>query len=558
LKKTANRFLINLIIGDFGKKILPFSKPKNYFSMKRLLLLLAFMATTLTYAQRNCGSTEYLQQQLNADPEIQQNMNEIERLTQKYVQTQFKSANAVISIPVVVHVVYNRRSASQNISNAQIASQIAILNQDFRRLNSDANNTWPQAADSEIEFCLASIDPSGNTTSGITRKRSNKSSFSYSNDGVKFSSSGGTNAWPTSDYLNIWVCNLGSGLLGYAQFPGGGASTDGVVVDYAYFGNTGTATAPFDLGRTTTHEVGHWLNLRHIWGDGGCGVDDFCGDTPESDAPNYNCATGHVSCLTADMVENYMDYSDDACMNLFTTDQKDRMNALFQPNGFRAGLLSSNGCGTGGPPVATCTDNIQNGQETGIDCGGPDCPDCPTTSCDAPTNLSSTPKRGGKAAKLDWSAIAGASNYTVELKASSSSNWQSFSASSNTIQITGLIKGTSYDWRVRTNCGSTNSAFASQTFIAGQSARLNSEQVLLAYPNPSSDLLYIEYSSSNENENYFSLVSLDGKRVLNLTYSPNLGMNALELDVSTLKTGIYILQIQTGNGIQTKRISVIH
>jgi hypothetical protein len=120
LKKTANRFLINLIIGDFGKKILTFSKPKNYFSMKRLLLLLAFMATTLTYAQRNCGSTEYLQQQLNADPEIQQNMNEIERLTQKYVQTQFKSANAVISIPVVVHLVYNRRSASQNISNAQM------------------------------------------------------------------------------------------------------------------------------------------------------------------------------------------------------------------------------------------------------------------------------------------------------------------------------------------------------------------------------------------------------------------------------------------------------
>ena len=526
--------------------------------MKRLLLLLALMATTLTYAQRNCGSTEYLQQQLNADPEIQQNMNEIERATQEYVQTQFKTANAVISIPVVVHVVYNRRSASQNISNAQIASQIAILNQDFRRLNSDANNTWPQAADSEIEFCLASTDPSGNPTSGVTRKRSNKSSFSYSNDGVKFSSSGGTNAWPTSDYLNIWVCNLGSGLLGYAQFPGGGASTDGVVVDYAYFGNTGTATAPFDLGRTTTHEVGHWLNLRHIWGDGGCGVDDFCGDTPESDAPNYNCATGHVSCLTTDMVENYMDYSDDACMNLFTTDQKDRMNALFQPNGFRAGLLSSSGCGTGGPPVATCTDGIQNGQETGIDCGGPDCPSCPTTSCDAPSNLSSTPKRGGKAAQLGWNSVSGASNYTVDLKATSSSNWQSFSTSSNSITITGLTKGISYDWRVRANCGSSNSTFSTQTFTAGQSARLNNEQVFLAYPNPSNDILFIEYSSSTESKTFISLISSDGKILMSNSHSSELGVNAVELDMSSFESGIYVIQIKNESGLRTKRISVIH
>jgi hypothetical protein len=154
--------------------------------------------------------------------------------------------------------------------------------------------------------------------------------------------------------------------------------------------------------------------------------------------------------------------------------------------------------------------------------------------------------------------VAGASNYTVEIKLSSASNWQSFSASSNSIQISGLTKGSSYDWQVRANCGSTNSAYSSQTFIAGQSARLSSEQLLLVYPNPSSDVLNIEYSSLNENENYVSIMSLDGKCILNLKHSSNLGMNTLELDVSSLKTGIYILQIQTGNGIRTKRISVIH
>jgi hypothetical protein len=246
------------------------------------------------------------------------------------------------------------------------------LNKDFRRLNSDANNTWPQAADVQVEFCLASIDPAGNSTSGITRTPTSTTAFG-TNDQMKFTSSGGKDAWPTASYLNIWVCDISGGILGYAQFPGGSATTDGVVVDYQYFGTTGTATAPFNLGRTATHEVGHWLNLRHIWGDGGCTVDDFVNDTPVSDAPNFGCATGHVSCGTVDMVQNYMDYSDDACMNLFSAGQKTRMQALFAPGGFRAGLLNSPGCG--GTP-ATCTDGVQNGQETGVDCGGPTCPAC--------------------------------------------------------------------------------------------------------------------------------------------------------------------------------------
>ena len=269
-------------------------------------------------------------------------------------QQRAANQNAVVTIPVVFHVVY--RTATENISAEQIQSQLDVLNDDFRRLNADVDDIWPQAADTEIEFCLASFDPQGNPTDGILRVSTTVNGFG-TNDAVKSASSGGSDAWPYNEYLNFWVCNIGGGILGYAQFPGGSASTDGVVCGYQYTGTTGTATSPFDLGRTATHEVGHWLNLRHIWGDGGCGASDFVDDTPDSDGPNYGCALGNVACNTTDMVQNYMDYSDDACMNLFTQGQTDRMLALFQPGGFRAGLLESNGCAPACEVSCGCTDD---------------------------------------------------------------------------------------------------------------------------------------------------------------------------------------------------------
>ncbi len=343
--------------------------------MRLLLCLAVILCSVSLKAQRNCGSMEHLNHQIQEDPKFYNNIKTIERATQHIVKNPDKAVNGIISIPVVVHVVYN--TASENLSTSQIQSQITILTEDFRRQNSDANGTWPQAADTEIEFCLASVDPNGNATSGITRTSTSVTSFS-SNDNVKFDASGGKDAWPAADYLNFWVCDLSGTLLGYAQFPGGSPSTDGIVCDYLYVGNEGTATAPFDLGRTATHEVGHWLNLRHIWGDGNCNFDDFVSDTPTSDASNGGCATGHVSCGTVDMVENYMDYSNDACMNLYTDGQKTRMRAIFDTGGARESLLNSNGCGNGTPP--TCSDGIQNGNETGVDCGGPDCPVCPPCS----------------------------------------------------------------------------------------------------------------------------------------------------------------------------------
>jgi hypothetical protein len=338
------------------------------------IILGLLLVGNLTYAQRNCASMEVLEQQIENDPKRADELKKIENQIQHFVNNpDSRVVNGVVTIPVVVHVVWN--TSAENISDAQILSQITVLTEDFRRLNADQDASWPQAADTEIEFCLASVDPNGNPTTGITRTQTSVSSWN-TNDQMKFTSSGGRDAWPRSDYLNIWVVDLCCGILGYAQFPGGPASTDGIVCDYQYFGTIGTATPPFNLGRTGTHEVGHWLNLRHIWGDGGCGVDDFVSDTPTSDNPNYGCPIGHVSCGTTDMVQNYMDYTDDACMNLYTNGQKTRMQALFNPGGFRNSLLSSPGCGNSNPP--TCNDGIQNGNETGVDCGGPDCPACPT------------------------------------------------------------------------------------------------------------------------------------------------------------------------------------
>lgn len=309
------------------------------------LMTILLIAPIFTFGQRNCETMPHLEQLQQMNPLMIRKMMAIEQHTQNYIRNHEHEARAVVTIPVVFHVVY--RTSTENISTAQLQTQLDVLNEDFRRLNSDADNTWSQAADSEIEFCLASVDPNGNPTTGITRTSTTVNGFG-TNDAVKFNSSGGKDAWPASDYLNFWVCNIGGGILGYAQFPGGAAATDGVVNDYRYTGTIGTATAPFNLGRTATHEVGHWLNLRHIWGDGGCSVDDFVGDTPTSDGPNYGCTPTHVSCNSTDMVQNYMDYSDDACMNLFTAGQKARMQALFAPGGFRASLLNSNGCGTGG------------------------------------------------------------------------------------------------------------------------------------------------------------------------------------------------------------------
>lgn len=312
----------------------------------RLIILCVFLCNSLMSQQINrCGSYEYLQQQLSEDPERAENLKRLEDFTANRIH----QPGVVVTIPVVFHVVYE--NSTENISATRIQEQLTVLNEDFRKLNADAANIPSHfqsvAADSEINFCLATQDPAGNPTTGITRTQTTVSEFS-SNDDIKFSSMGGADIWNRNQYLNIWIGDLGSSLLGYAQFPGGAASTDGVVLHYQYTGKTG-AFAPYNKGRTATHEVAHWLNLLHIWGDdnGACTVSDGVNDTPNQADETYNCPTAiDISCNNGpngDMWMNFMDYTDDACMIMFTQGQKSRMAATLNLD--RITLKTSLGCG---------------------------------------------------------------------------------------------------------------------------------------------------------------------------------------------------------------------
>jgi len=291
-----------------------------------------------TPIRRMCGAMEVHMRLVESDPDMRKRRAQIHAATEIMVArgTAFKRVAAKkvpVAIPVVVHVVY--KTAAENISLAQIQTQIDALNRDYSAVNPDKSNApavWQGLiVDSQIRFALATKDPSGKATNGITRDKTRLASFS-THDEVKRKATGGADPWPSNKYLNLWVCTLGGGLLGYAQFPGGPAATDGVVILNTAFGTTGTATAPFNLGRTATHEVGHWLNLNHIWGDtSDCSGTDHVSDTPKAQLPNYDSPKfPHISCSNGpngDMFVNYMDYVDDRIMVMFTHGQVARMQA---------------------------------------------------------------------------------------------------------------------------------------------------------------------------------------------------------------------------------------
>ncbi len=280
---------------------------------------------------RKCASYEVLEQQLANDPSLRKRMDEIETFTKKFERdpSMQRLVNGVMEIPVVVNVIY--RSAAENISQAQIQSQIDVLNEDYGGTNSDishvpSNFTSVKAGNTQIHFTL----------DAIVRKSTNKKSWS-ANDAMKKGSQGGIDPTSPTTKLNIWVCTLGQSLLGYAQFPGGNSATDGVVILNSAFGSRakyagGYYTSSYDLGRTATHEVGHWFNLRHIWGDSNCG-NDLVGDTPLHNSANYGCpaANSRSTCTGTPvmMTMNYMDYTDDACMYMFTAGQRTRMQATW-------------------------------------------------------------------------------------------------------------------------------------------------------------------------------------------------------------------------------------
>lgn len=313
-----------------------------------------------------CGTTEYedfLRRHFPGRLTTEQFEDWLRPLIQK-AKNEKSQNGGIITIPVVVHVIHGGQAVgtAPNIVDEQVMSQITVMNQDYRKLTGTPGfNTNAVGADVQIQFALAKVDPNGNPTNGIDRVNLCQSSFKK--DAIDAFVKPET-IWDPTQYMNMWSVAFASpntNLLGYAQFPdgsnlpgldplGGYGKTDGVVANFATFGTSDLNTngtfllsAPYDKGRTMTHEVGHFLGLRHIWGDATCG-DDYCADTPTAHTSNGGCPTNIASCndpLVMEMVQNYMDYTNDTCMNIFTINQKDRITAVMNNSPRRASLKTS-------------------------------------------------------------------------------------------------------------------------------------------------------------------------------------------------------------------------
>lgn len=331
--------------------------------MKSILLTLiaGFSAISFSQELHRCFTYEAMQYQETLTPGYLQSVNEVFHRAKQHVS---QDRSTVYTIPVVVHIVYN--TPEENLPDSVIFNQIASLNADYRRLNADTVNLRDTfqtiVGDSFIEFQLATTDPAGNPTNGITRTQTNVTSFldiwSFSAEDVKSTADGGIDPWTQEDYLNIWVCDMSFNgtpfVLGYATPPDGlphwpagstNGMSDGVVIQYQAFGGNNPnaldlGNGPIEvLGRTASHEVGHYLGLRHIWADGGCTEEDGIDDTPNADAQSdQDCDTTKNTCTDnitglgdlPDMVENYMDYSAESCQNSFTKGQVDMMRSILE------------------------------------------------------------------------------------------------------------------------------------------------------------------------------------------------------------------------------------
>lgn len=318
-----------------------------------------------------CATTEYEQFLREQNPKMEsaeqfENWMAQKIEEQRSIQEVASQSGGIIYIPVVVHVIHNGDAygTNENITDEQVQSQITVMNQDFRRITGTPGfNSNPVGADTQVEFVLAKVDPNGNPTNGINRVNLCQESWST---GAINSTVKPTTIWDPTLYMNMWSVNFSDGsLLGYAQFPestlGGltttaqSATTDGVVAGYRFFGSSaltaGAFQAPYDRGRTMTHEVGHFLGLRHIWGDTNtCPATnttadkDFVADTPAANAPNYGCVANTNTCPSNpgnDMIENYMDYTDDTCMNIFTVGQASRITTVMNNSPRRSSLRTS-------------------------------------------------------------------------------------------------------------------------------------------------------------------------------------------------------------------------
>ena len=462
-----------------------------------------------------CHSTENLMHQIAEHPEMRQSIEGIERqIAQFTTDNHVITRGGQITIPVVVHVVY--RTDAENITIAQIQSQIDALNRDYNKQNSDISKVPTDfsgvAANCQIRFQLASRDPQAKSTTGIVRYATTKTNWGAKDD-IKLPSKGGFANWNPSKYLNIYVCNIGDNILGFSSFPSSPENLDGIVIDYTAFGTLGTARSPFNKGRTCVHEVGHWLNLLHVWGDIDCGTDNV-EDTPQQkqahygsiSTPQYSTCTGKT---TRDMSMNFMDYVHDDCMFMFTEGQKKRIQAIFAY--VRTSILTSDGCTDVAP--TTCT------------------VDKPTI-----TNIKTT------SANITWNEIMGMKKYTFEYKLAGTTQWTVSQTSQFSIAISGLKSGAIYSCRLKGDCNDSNYSdeITFNTASVSDAQKADSTNFSI-YPNPvvhDVNIMFEVFQDGLVNVQIF-----DSNGILRTQAAKNITKTtpAVSFDLTELPSGYYLV-----------------
>ncbi len=521
--------------------------------MKNLILTLVclFAAVTLRAQSAHefkCATTENLEKQKDADPGLESRMLLYEEQVQQWISensNKLNKAGTTITIPVVVHIVY--KTAAQNISNQRVFDQIDSTNKAFAGQIEHSMGAFSSGlqANCNIQFCLAKKTPDGQATNGIERRQTTVDSFDVGG-AVKWDISGGMDPWDPTKYLNIWVCNTYSYFSGYANYPGGGIGQEfGSIVRYGAFGPT-DPTYYRGNGGTLTHELGHNLNLRHIWGDDGTSCDgtDYCDDTPNQAGYTRGVPTGVVTdnCSASSpgiMYMNFMDYSDDIVGANYTPDQATRMQANFaSSNGVLLSLANSDACSA-------------------------------PSSCEIPTALKVISK-SSRGAELGWTAMYGATGYNFRYRKVGASSWTSSTLTSNSKSIGGLKNNNSYEFQVQTVCSSGTSNYSLSTIFTlgsdtgdtggnggkggkggkGKNALLDIEQLsdsddFLLFPNPAKDQVTIKCNLENVKNVEIKLIDITGQTLISKLFTTKQEENNYTLHLNELSTGLYYIEFTT-------------
>lgn len=507
-------------------------------------LLLALPA----YAQdavHPCWTMEYLDILKKQDPSLDGKMRWQEEVLQSTLRDQrsaeqnsLRKTTAVITIPVVVHIVYN--TPAQNIPDQRVFDQIAITNRDFAGLNPHSMYMFPHSlkADMEIQYCLAQKAPDGSPTTGIERVYTTKTMFT--GDSIKYTRLLGADAWDPTIYMNIWVCNT-SGVC-WGRFPGTGATDAyGVVMHHVYFGYI-DSTFNMGSGGVTTHELGHCLNLRHTWGDDGtaCTGSDMAADTPNEAGYTSGYHTGLLTDVCSPvspgiMYMNFMDYTSDRVLANFTPDQKARAQACFaSPSGPLLPLLASTACSA-------------------------------PSSCEVPTSLKAGSLTRTKAT-VSWTAMVNSIGYNVRYRKVGTTTWSSTSSPTNSKLLTGLIKNTFYEFQVQNICSSTSAYSPSKTFQTPKTgpAKENSinetepPEVFTLFPNPTADYTNLFYTLTETGLVSIHVFNSTGADVdyIAPTHLQDAGTYTFQYNVSHLPAGMYFIRITAGPNSSTRLLTI--